>query len=349
MGALALRDVSSGMALSRPRIPRGLRASTIGAGFSLVLGLLVLASVWYPVVAHYHVSNMPLESAVLEKDMLGSNGAVLDELGRFRVLHPPRSRESELYGAKELRALLDGRIALEGGELAVVDPAFAPQDLEVGSGLAQLYIAALAVPDRMLKAYEATGDGQWLRRALEYVKALHAFESRAWLPHGALWDDHATAERVFVLVDLFAQYQRQDKRDAALIAPVVSQLRRAGEMLAKPDAFNYATNHGVMQNVALLHLATALPWLPEADRFRTLALDRLNRQMRFYISDEGVVLESSAGYHGFGLRLLGYVLRYASIGRLSGASGVAGQVRAGYSLCGDPSSPGRITSSSRGY
>jgi len=231
---------------------------------SLVVGLLVLASVWYPVVAHFHVSNPSLPASALAAGMFESNAAVLDELGRFRVLHPPRSDGSQLDASAERRALLNGRIEVEGGEVVVVDPAFAPKDLKEGSGLAQLYVGALAVPDRMLKAYVATGDEQWLNRALQYVAALDAFERGAWLPHGALWDDHATAERVFVLVDLLQHYLRRDQRDAALIAPVISQLRRAGEMLAKPGAFNYATNHGVMQNVALLHLATALPGLPAA-------------------------------------------------------------------------------------
>ena len=304
------------MASFQTRIPNAVRASSIAAGLSLVVGLLVLASVWYPVAAHFHISNAPFNSSALQEGMSESSRAVLDELGRFRVLHPPRAKDAKLNSPEELRALLNGRIEIEGGEVVVVDPAFASEDLEAGSGLAQLYIGALVVPDRMLKAYEATGDEQWLRRALEYVRAFHEFERRAWLPHGALWDDHATAERVFVLVDLLQRYLRQEKRDPELIAPVVSQLRRAGEMLSKRGAFNYATNHGVMQNVALLHLATALPWLPEADRFRTLALDRLTRQMRFYISDEGVVLEGSPAYHAFGLRLLGYALRYATIGSL---------------------------------
>ena len=37
------------------------------------------------------------------------------------------------------------------------------------------------------------------------------------------------------------------------------------------------------------------------------------QQMKFYVSDEGVVLEHSAGYHVFGLELMGWAFRYLEL------------------------------------
>src|SRR5690606_19211230 len=44
-----------------------------------------------------------------------------------------------------------------------------------------------------------------------------------------------------------------------------------------------------------------------------IAYERLQDQMAFYINDEGVVLEHSAGYHELGVILLGKALHYLAL------------------------------------
>lgn len=320
--AVVAADLTASLVRGRVRIMAieavrgwcGTRGRTVGFWLAAAVGLVVLASIWAPVVLQYRVPGLVPDMALLDRGSSVPGTPVLEELGRFRVLHPLRDKESELAAAAELGKLLDGRVTVEGNETIPISVEFAPADLTTGSGLAQLYVAALVIPDRLLKAYEATGERALLQRALRYVEAWHEFESGSWLPRGAMWDDHAAAERVFVLVDLWRALRASGKTNQSAAVALVAQLRRAAALLAKPGMFNYATNHGVMQNLALLHFSTALPWTPEAERHRALALDRLTRQMRFFISDEGVVLESSPGYHLFGQRLLGFALRYAAIG-----------------------------------
>ena len=69
-----------------------------------------------------------------------------------------------------------------------------------------------------------------------------------------------------------------------------------------------------MQNLGLWHGALAFPSLPGTREYQRLAKSRLDDQMRFYVSDEGVVLEHSADYQSFGLMLLGRAFRYLALG-----------------------------------
>ena len=88
---------------------------------------------------------------------------------------------------------------------------------------------------------------------------------------------------------------------------------RSEQLLAKPGHFTFATNHGVMQNLALWHATLAFPSLPRTPEYQRLALARMDDQMKFYVSREGVVLEHSAGYHLYGLKLLGFAFRYLDL------------------------------------
>ena len=62
---------------------------------------------------------------------------------------------------------------------------------------------------------------------------------------------------------------------------------RSGELLAKQKLFTVRTNHGVMQNIALLQVTAAFPLLPKTKDWRNLAIERLELQLGFYVSDEG--------------------------------------------------------------
>jgi hypothetical protein len=68
-----------------------------------------------------------------------------------------------------------------------------------------------------------------------------------------------------------------------------------------------------MQNLALWHISIAFPFLPNNEYYKNLAFERMNEQMSFYISEEGVVLENSAGYHKKGLELLDISFRYLTL------------------------------------
>ena len=72
-----------------------------------------------------------------------------------------------------------------------------------------------------------------------------------------------------------------------------------------------------MQNIALLQAAAAFPGLIETVATRRLALARLTMQLRYYLSDEGVILEHSAGYHLAGVELVAAAIQLAELNHLT--------------------------------
>ncbi len=171
-------------------------------------------------------------------------------------------------------------------------------------GARSLYMASLAVENLALQGYARTGDPVYLRVALDRIVQMAAHEAGRRHDRTFLWNDHAVAARVSALVALW----RHVREDAALRArhgeAIVSFVRRTGQLLADPAHFTVRTNHGVMQNLALLQLCAAFPRLPDAAAWRQLARQRLELQLGYYVSPEGMVLEHSAGYHVMGHRLI---------------------------------------------
>ena len=190
---------------------------------------------------------------------------------------------------------------------------FDEADLQKGTSAWQLQFASLVIPETLLRAYETTGREEFLMGARDVILGLASYERRTWLPKGFLWNDHAVAARVPVLAEFWRLYRHNARYDAESARNILQFAARSGSMLAKPRQFTFRTNHGIMQNIALLHLCVAFPGLPGTEGREQVALNRLDDQMRFYINDEGVVLEHSVGYHAFGLRLFGIALRYFTL------------------------------------
>jgi hypothetical protein len=139
------------------------------------------------------------------------------------------------------------------------------------------------------------------------------FERRTWVTAGFLRNDHALAARAVVLAEFWLAYRHHPAFDPAVAKALMTFAARTGFVLASPGHFTFSTNHGVMQNLALWHLALAFPTLPDAARYRDIAFTRLKQQMTFYIDREGVVLEHSTGYHRWGVEFLGMAVRYLAL------------------------------------
>jgi hypothetical protein len=79
---------------------------------------------------------------------------------------------------------------------------------------------------------------------------------------------------------------------------LISLMQHADELL---DETNYtaSTNHGMMQNSALLSIAAAYPELDNNGLMRQAAISRTLRYIRENVSKEGVLLELTPCYHWF--------------------------------------------------
>jgi hypothetical protein len=279
---------------------------------SLLAPILVLGAVWWPDVAHYYISTPTISDQAIEMARRAPEDSLLQELSRYQLGITPRN-----FAERDLVAVVDkllrGQVEIAGLPHARVTLPFSADDLDKGPGSWDLAFAALALPDVLLRAYGQTHDDRYLFAARDMILGWAKYERGAWLPRGHLWNDHALAARVPVLADFWLAYRQHPAYDPAVARVLFEFLGRTAYVLADPSHFTFSTNHGVMQNLALCHLSLAFPGLPHAARYRDIAVARLRQQMAFYINTEGVVLEHSAGYHKFGLELLGTALRYLTL------------------------------------
>jgi hypothetical protein len=289
-----------------------------GASFGTALvstaaAALVMGAVWLPHVGHYRLPGVRLTATEIEAARRSPTDSLLRELERmtpgFLLARPTFEQENP----EAAERLLSGQVDIPGLASTTVTLPFSPADLEAGPGEWQLAFAALTLPEVLLRAYARTGQERYLAAARDMIVAWAHYERGAWLPRGFLWNDHAVAARLPVLSNFWLAYRGHPLYDPAVGATVLAFAARTAAMLAAPAHFTAGTNHGVMQNLALWHFALAFPALPEAARYRATALDRLTDQMGFYVDDEGVVLEHSAGYHRDGVGFLGMALRYLTL------------------------------------
>ena len=268
-----------------------------------------LLGVWLPEIQHYRVTTPEIGRDLVSQLRTIPDDAILARIDgvRFGLARPDsdsRTRADEI---------LAGHSRPSAGD--VLPTALEPtaENLEAGSPSAQLQTSSLAAVETLLDAYRETGEPRYFDAALRSVLAWARFERRAWLPVGFLWNDHAIAARVLVLARLWREYRTHADFDPRSGAEILVFVARSTELLSRDSLYTVRTNHGVMQDLALLHAAVAFPLLPDTQEHTRLALERLALHLPFYVAPNGVVLEHSVGYQDFAIRLLRNALGYADL------------------------------------
>jgi Heparinase II/III N-terminus/Heparinase II/III-like protein len=274
-----------------------------GRGLLLVAVAATLFGIWFPELHHYSVTSRRPEAAEATQLRSVPTDATFAIAARadFGLLLPL----SDVEVVTAAQDLLAGELKIPGYPTRRMKRIFDPADLTLGEGMERLGYAGFIIPDVLVRAYQISGDDRYLTAARDFILGWSRYERQQLLPRGDLWGDHAVANRALVLTRFWHAYRQHRTWDAEDARTIIEQVVRVGSMLAADKLFTARTNHGVMQNVGLLQLALAFPVLRESPNWRSIAVTRLGRQLDFYVSDEGVVLEHSAGYHVFGTQLLG--------------------------------------------
>ena len=271
--------------------------------------VLVFGAIWFSVINHYYVSSPNITKDMIERGRQLPSDDLLDELSSFRFFN----QENSLYTVEVAEKILQGELALLGEAPRRIHLPFDPQDIDQGSPYWQLSQARLTIPRILLAAYRVTRREEFFLMARDVILGWASYERRAVLPKGLMWSDHATAERVIVLVDFWALYRHHPSYHPDVAEALFVFAARSGKFLADPTRFTVSSNHGVMQNLALWHLSLAFPSIPETQHYSQLAFERLGKQMDFYINEEGFVLEHSAGYQKTGLQFLSMGFRQMTL------------------------------------
>ena len=274
--------------------------------FAVEVALIAVFAVviWLPESAHYWTRTPALAPTDIAAARLAPADAKLAEISALSVALPPCGAEDSLAAAE---AILRGEFPHFPG--VHIGMPFRDADLDGPGEAVALSIASLTPVDLLVSAYERSRDPRFMDAALAYVQRFDTFERGALRPRGFLWNDHALAARVGVLIRLWAQCRNDSCTEDRAARPVLAQLLRAAEFLARDSHYTVRTNHGVMQNLALLQISVAMPDFPDASRYREVAIARLNRHLAFYLSPDGFILEHSPGYQRFGVHLLRRIAR----------------------------------------
>lgn len=270
------------------------RMTRLARATSLGIPALVVLFVWAPLVSHYHVCAPRITEDVVRQAREAPPDSVLRALNQLRILKlGPRDRNEVVRIAEELRR-----------------GSFDPRDFE---NVPPVWQPFFIVPRILLDAHDATRRDEFFLTARDIIVEWGRYERRALLPRGHLWNDHAIAARIGVLTDFWRLYRHHPSYQPAVAKALLEQVDRSAKLLAKEGLFTFNTNHGVMQNLGLLHVSVAFPMLPDAQHYRELGLARLRDQIPFYIDPEGVVLEHSPEYQAWGLQSMAMACRYLTL------------------------------------
>jgi hypothetical protein len=291
------------------RVVRGFRR--LRGGASYLLPAVVIGVLWLPVLRHYYVPGVSVSDGMVQVARDFPPDSVLDELKDFRLLEVGWKNKGEIVDAASW--MLREELRIPGYPRAHLTLPFSARDLDDCGPALSLPLAGFVVPDTLIQAYEITGRDEFLTAAETFILKFQAYEQAAFLPRGELWNDHAIAARIPVLANFWRLYRHSPNYRPDVGKKILQTVARSEQLLAKPDHFTFNTNHGIMQNLALWHASLAFPSLPRTQEYQQLARARMDDQMKFYVSREGVVLEHSAGYHLYGLKLLGLAFRYLDL------------------------------------
>lgn len=281
----------------------------------LIIPIAVIASIWAPLIFHNYVHE---SYSISEADV--SSAIELPNIDEFNELN---SYDFFIFGERAISTirknnltvevadkLLQGLVSLPDQPEINIDVNFNESYLELGTFHQQLRLASFIYQYILLLAYEETKDEKYFNAVEQYIHDISAYERKVYVPLGFLWNDHALAGKVIILAKFWSIYRSHSSFNKQQAQEVLQYILQAAARLADEKQFTYATNHGVMQNLALLHLGVAFPTITKIQAYAKRAAERLEKQYAFYINDEGVTLEHSSEYHEMGVELVGLAIRY---------------------------------------
>ncbi|WP_284615892.1 heparinase II/III family protein [Aquabacterium humicola] len=292
------------------------RSAPLSARRGLLIGTLlalaVLAVIWVPELVHWYVPSPRIDDAAIEAARRGPDDGRLDEIARMALV---AARPDGDPRATMLRAdqVLRGTAAFAGYAPTTIERPFAEADLVKGPPTWQLLLASLVATDTLLDAYALSRDERYFAQARDDLVRFADVEAARWLNSGFLWNDHAIAARIPVLVKFWRHYRGRADFDPAVARRVLALVQRSAVLLTRDSHYAFRTGHGIISDLAAMQVSLAFPMLDPERRFFAHGQRRFTQHLGYYISTEGVTLLHSAGYHGTGLEFFGMALRLTTL------------------------------------
>ena len=165
----------------------------------------------------------------------------------------------------------------------------------------------------LLRADNGVTEGDGVARAVAFVREWRR-GNRFWPNFNPdAWTDDPVANRMDAHRLLMQRWRQVAKVPPADEFAFLESLLVHAEHLMDAGEYNVRSNHGVMQNCALLGLALEYPEFAASQQWRRTAIERMASYLREHVTSEGVSLELSPGYHAYITRMVLWF--YASCAR----------------------------------
>lgn len=166
----------------------------------------------------------------------------------------------------------------------------------------QLYLQGLTPLETLGRAWDQTGDIRYLEAGKTLIESWNLYRQEqerlinAEDRNSVLWHDHGTAIRAESL--LYFMLACMDTRlDTAEFRQEIQELLILhAEFLADDSHYTENHNHGIIQDIALLHTAYFLK-VPESQEWVAIGEERLEGQKEYAFNSEMVHVENSPGYN----------------------------------------------------
>ena len=280
---------------------------------SFFLAGLVFIGIWAPELMHWYVKTPSVSHSLIAHARLAPGQTVLDEIASMRLGGMVVAPTETIAVAEQV---MKGSLNLPDLPATPITLPFAPEDLDHGLPVVQLMTASLAAADILLDAYKLTRREAFFYQARDAITGFANYEASQWLDRGLMWNDHAMASRISVLIKFWAAYRARPDFDPQVANTVIHLVLRSAKRLAKPSFYAWRTGHGIAADLALLQLTAAFSNLPEIEPLRQIAASRFRQHLNYWVNEEGVTLLHSAQYHApytLGLALRLYTLNGLAI------------------------------------
>ena len=213
---------------------------------------------------------------------------------------------------RRVRAFQSSNVALRAGQELIEEGtyrfrAFPPvaidlfknwTDNPVSNRSWQWHSASFNFMPWLLALHATTGDQRAIDHAAEGIESWYRQFVAVDSDYEFAWHDHATANRLVAVLSLLCHLETYPAR--LRVDDVLPHFLQAhGDRLCMEEMYSRHTNHGIDQSRALLLLATCAPWLEHADRWREIAIGRLEDELGQAFAADGGHVENSPGYHQF--------------------------------------------------
>ncbi|GEM_PF-1980346 len=233
----------------------------------------------------------------------GRSQAMARLVGHMQSRQPPRSIRPEHTWDKSAREIQETTESILGGALgaALGRPEFwwrrgesiDWEDLE-SSVLFELQRQKFI--QEMLVA-----EGPRTRERLEYARAFFRQwldgNSRKWNSNPWAWNDDTVSNRIQGHMALMECLREWNMCPPDLEEAFLKSLIQHARWLSDPANYNYRTNHGLMQDCALLDIALCYPEFDRGQRWLRTSIERFEERISRTVSENGVFLELTPYYH----------------------------------------------------